>query len=389
MIKKLPNGISYEFRECDMDMCYVSLIVWNGSLKDKGRYGIAHFLEHMLMQMNYDCYGVDSDFSCIGTTSFEYTKYVISSHNKIENMSSAIQIILEIFSGSHLLRDNIEKVREDIVNEYNMVSESPFFEMYSSFIRKIGISDYMPIGNLHDIQRITYTDIIESFKREYSVDKAHIIILGGKKDWEDKIWKGSMEKNFKVLPQTSFSRLDTSPNRNYNNIKEDCTVIFLKANFICDDIVYYELIESMTITFFEELLKEAGNMQESDILVGIFQPIKNFRYIRIIIRKEIKFNFIYAVYKKIVKRIILKNDIKKLLEDIKDEYSKVLKKNEYGYQYIQHLTYSYIFDKKPYTNDDLMQYIGTEGKKILNDIIRFSISTLKKPEYYIYYLERR
>ena len=39
MIKKLSNGISYEFRECDMDMCYVSLIVWNGSLKDRGRNG--------------------------------------------------------------------------------------------------------------------------------------------------------------------------------------------------------------------------------------------------------------------------------------------------------------------------------------------------------------
>ena len=56
MIKKLSNGISYEFRECDMDMCYVSLIVWNGSLKDRGRYGIAHFLEHMLMQMDYEGY---------------------------------------------------------------------------------------------------------------------------------------------------------------------------------------------------------------------------------------------------------------------------------------------------------------------------------------------
>ena len=77
MIKKLSNGISYEFRECDMDMCYVSLIVWNGSLKDRGRYGIAHFLEHMLMQMDYEGYGVGDDFSCVGTTSFEYTKYVI------------------------------------------------------------------------------------------------------------------------------------------------------------------------------------------------------------------------------------------------------------------------------------------------------------------------
>ena len=73
----------------------------------------------------------------------------------------------------------------------------------------------------------------------------------------------------------------------------------------------------------------------------------------------------------------------------KNEYNNILKKNEYGYQYIQHLIYSYIFDRKSYTNHDLMQYIEAEGKKVFDDIINFSISTLEEPEYYIYYLERR
>ena len=75
--------------------------------------------------------------------------------------------------------------------------------------------------------------------------------------------------------------------------------------------------------------------------------------------------------------------------NLKNEYNNILKKNEYGYQYIQHLIYSYIFDRKSYTNHDLMQYIEAEGKKVFDDIINFSISTLEEPEYYIYYLERR
>jgi len=210
MIKKLSNGISYEFRECDMDMCYVSLIVWNGSLKDRDRYGIAHFLEHMLMQMDYEGYGVGDDFSCVGTTSFEYTKYVISTHNEIGNILNAIRILLDIFRGTHLLRDNMEKVRQDIVNEYNIVSESPFFEVYRSFVKKLGISEYMPIGNLHDIRCITYMDIIENFKNGYSVENAHIIILGGEKEWEERIWKKVVENDFKVMPQKSSLRVPTS-----------------------------------------------------------------------------------------------------------------------------------------------------------------------------------
>lgn len=36
-----------------------------------------------------------------------------------------------------------------------------------------------------------------------------------------------------------------------------------------------------------------------------------------------------------------------------------------------------------------MQYIEAEGKKVFDDIIQFSISNLKDPQYYIYYLERR
>lgn len=389
MIKKLPNGISYEFMECDMDMCYVSLIVRNGSLKDRGRYGVAHFLEHMLMQIDYECYGVGSDFSCVGTTSFEYTKYVISSHNVIGNILNAIRIILAIFRGTYLLRDNMEKVRQDVVNEYNLVSESPFFDMYKSFVKKLGISEYMPIGNLHDIRCITYMDIIENFKRGYNVENAHIIILGGKKDWEERIWKKVIENDFKAMPQKSSLRVTTSLNRNCKNIKENGMVIFLKLKYACTDTVYYDLIESMALTFLEELFKETGKIQESDIFVGIFQPIKDFRYIRITVRKKIKLNCIHNIYKEIVSRLMLKKDIERLLEDLKNEYNNILKKNEYGYQYIQHLIYSYIFDRKNYTNHDLMRYLEAEGKKIFDDIIQFSISTLKDPEYYIYCLERR
>ena len=145
----------------------------------------------------------------------------------------------------------------------------------------------------------------------------------------------------------------------------------------------------MALTFLEELFKEMGKIQESDIFVDIFQPIKDFRYIRITVRKKINLNCIYNVYKKIVNRLILKKDIERLLEDLKNEYNNILKKNEYGYQYIQHLIYSYIFDRKSYTNHDLMQYIEAEGKKVFDDIIQFSISNLKDPQYYIYYLERR
>lgn len=326
MIKKLSNGISYEFRECDMDMCYVSLIVWNGSLKDRGRYGIAHFLEHMLMQMDYEGYGVGDDFSCVGTTSFEYTKYVISTHNEMGNILNAIRIILDIFRGTHLLPDNMEKVRQDIVNEYNVVSESPFFEVYRSFVKKLGISEYMPIGNLHDIRCITYMDIIESFKSGYSVENAHIIILGGEKEWEERIWKKIVENDFKVMPQNSSLRVPTSLNRNYKNIRENGTVIFLKLKYVCTDTVYYDLVESMALTFLEELFKEMGKIQESDIFVDVFQPIKDFRYIRITVRKKINLNCIYNVYKKIVNRLILKKDIERLLEDLKNEYNNILKK---------------------------------------------------------------
>lgn len=241
----------------------------------------------------------------------------------------------------------------------------------------------------HDSRRILHMDIIENFKNGYSVENAHIIILGGEKEWEERIWKKVVENDFKVMPQKSSLRVPTSLNRNYKNIKENGMVIFLKLNYVCTDTAYYDLVESMALTFLEELFKETGKMQESDIFLGIFQPTKDFRYIRITVRKKINLTCIHDVYKKIVNRLILKKDIGGLLEDLKNEYNNILKKNEYGYQYIQHLIYSYIFDRKSYTNHDLMQYIEAEGKKVFDDIINFSISTLEEPEYYIYYLERR
>ena len=38
------------------------------------------------MQMDYEGYGVGDDFSCVGTTSFEYTKYVIPEVCRILSM---------------------------------------------------------------------------------------------------------------------------------------------------------------------------------------------------------------------------------------------------------------------------------------------------------------
>ena len=41
--KKMLNGISCDFIESNMDMCYVSLVIRNGSLKD-GTYAYANRL---------------------------------------------------------------------------------------------------------------------------------------------------------------------------------------------------------------------------------------------------------------------------------------------------------------------------------------------------------
>lgn len=100
----------------------------------------------------------------------------------------------------------------------------------------------------------------------------------------------------------------------------------MKLNYVCTDTAYYDLVESMALTFLEELFKETGKMQESDIFLGIFQPTKDFRYIRITVRKKINLTCIHDVYKKIVNRLILKKDIGGLLEDLKNEYNNILKK---------------------------------------------------------------
>ena len=385
--KKMLNGISCDFIESNMDMCYVSLVIRNGSLKDGKKFGVAHFLEHMLMQIDYESKGVGPDFFCVGTTSFDYTKYVISADNKIQNILIAIRIIFEIFNGIQLISDNLEKVRKDIINEYRMMSKSPFFKLYSIFIKELGISDYLPIGNLQDIESITYKDLIENFKREYNTSNAHIIILGGKKDWANKIWNVAIEKNFETDHLPNNLEVKNSPDRRPSNLEDEFTVIFLKSHVECEDIVYSELIESMALTFLEELYKEEGNIPENAITLDIFQPIKSIRYIRIIVSKELNFTFIIHVYKKVLTRIKCNNNIHQSLVNLINEYIKMLKKNEYGYQYIYHLVDAYIFDKKPYTNGELMKYIKSSERNLLGDIVNFAASSLKKPVYYIYYLK--
>lgn len=161
---------------------HIALIVKQGAYSDDNLPGTAHFLEHMLMEIREDIWV--TDLLMKGTTSFEYTKYELSLKADYMEFISALSIIKGIVYGEFLNPYLLEKVRTDILDEYNAKIQNSTFKMESDLIKRIGLCHFMPIGEEKKILEITYADIISSFNKGYKLPNMKLCIVGGKREWE-------------------------------------------------------------------------------------------------------------------------------------------------------------------------------------------------------------
>jgi hypothetical protein len=366
MEKRLACGLLCEYELNYSESTHMILIVKQGANSDNNLPGVAHFLEHMLMEIREDIWM--TDLSIKGTTSFEYTKYQLSFQSNYMEFINALSIVKGIVFGEFLNPYFLQKVRIDILKEYNAMLQDNAFKIESDLIRRIALSDSMPIGNEESILKISYADILKSFHSGYKLQNMKLCIVGGDREWEDVIddvfdLSGKISSRIKLIKGNILARNDRYHNhfRDLNN--QICFMKIFDTNS-----PYMDLIENMSLTILEEMIKKKLNIIEDLIIVEVIQYVKKVRFIRICIKNiDIKIkDILNSVYEKIVSR---SQSIKLLYDDIKKQYCVGLKQEEYGYLYIQHLADCYIYNKKSYKNKELLEYIY--HKNVFDSIIDY------------------
>ena len=219
--------------DTDIEECvYVSLCLQVGSLFDQSYSGIAHFLEHALIEMAGLSYDINY-FRLSGRTTFTSTIYYLELTNK-KQLPQAINLMKEIYDGNNLNRIDIEKIRCDITQEYYRKSSNINF----SNIRKLLGSAMLaksPIGNIIDINNISINDLLNHHCTYYNALQNPIIMIVGYNDTID------LTPNFvlkKVNDLNSFRKIEKP-------FLENSNVTYYSQYINCNCVDYFFKITSI------------------------------------------------------------------------------------------------------------------------------------------------
>lgn len=226
MINKtvLSNGVRI-VTETVPSVHSVSIGIWvkAGSRHEKKReIGISHFIEHMLFKgtEKYSANEIARVIDSVGGflnafTTKEYTCFYVKVLSQY--LYLATDLLSDIFFNSLFKEEEIEKERKVIVQEINMVKDTP-----DDYIQDLFNQSYFanhPLGNkvlgeLEAVQRFGREDIVSFFNREYPLPERIIISAAGNIEHGDLLEK--IGKRFELLEGKSPEAVKNSfsPKRN-------------------------------------------------------------------------------------------------------------------------------------------------------------------------------
>jgi predicted Zn-dependent peptidase len=168
----------------------VSIGIWirSGSrYEHKAEAGIAHFIEHMLFKgtEKYTAGEIARMIDSVGGvfnafTSKEYTCFYVKVLN--QHIDLAVDLLSDIFFHSLFLKDDIEKERNVILQEINMVKDTP-----DDYIQDMFNHDFFCdhplgfniLGELETVRSFRRSNITGFYRREYLVPERIVIAVAG------------------------------------------------------------------------------------------------------------------------------------------------------------------------------------------------------------------
>lgn len=387
MYIKLPCGLLCNFEPNGSDIIHVALVVRNGAFSDYILPGTAHFLEHMLMEFKFNKNLNNANIHINGTTIFDHTKFLLSCSVGIIEFKQVLEIAKSIAFGEYLNSDNINKVRSDINKEYTLISQNQLFSLYSMLICHASINPYMPIGTRQSIDNMKYSILLDSYKRGYALTNMQLCISGGILEWYSEI-----VEIFRYPGKLASKSVGHDNNNNYlyrvedyySNSTADCTICFFNSYVVTENFIYNDIIESIALTLFEEIIKKEIHVDDKKVIADIVQ----FSLLNKFVKITIKESFLNLNMRKHIDNLKNcleeKSELNKIIDEIVVQYHFLLKKNEYGFQYIQHLIDCFVYNRTPYKNINILQYIDKNKVDLSRNVILYLRGMLSSDNWHLY-----
>lgn len=238
---QLENGLKVIFKESKGTEISANLSFESGSAKDpKGKEGLAHFLEHVLLDNTKD-FGKDIDEviringgSSNGGTGTEATNYPLKLPRG--KLDLCLRIFRSYFSEPQLEEDKVNKEKGIICSELKMLESKPAWNAGLKFKEMLYGKDHPLAGNIggkaETVNSITKKDLLDFFKSEYVPNNAILTISG---EFDKYQLKNQIKRYFSDLaanPKLVKPKfLDTlNPSKQRDHVLKDDSLVSLVSN---------------------------------------------------------------------------------------------------------------------------------------------------------------
>lgn len=178
-IKPIPTS----FKVC------IDIVVRTGSMHDPAdREGLAHFLEHMMFRgtNRRDYRQISVDALKLGGYLNAFTERDATTYTldvPYRQVSTAIDILFDVFLEPQFPQEGIEKERTIILEEIDMYNDIPAEFLMDQFMEAIYPNTFgHPIlGNRDSVQAITRQDVTDFYEKHY-FDSSLVISISGRID---------------------------------------------------------------------------------------------------------------------------------------------------------------------------------------------------------------
>lgn len=194
---KLANGLKVIFQQKSGNSVVIELMVDVGSNDElDNERGISHFLEHLLFEgttkrptnqlISNEIESIGGDFNAYTTN--ERTCFYVRVLKK--HFTRAVDIISDILQNSLFKEEHIEREKNVVIKEIDMINDEPRFYQWLLLQRTLFEKHpckYPTYGKKEIINGLTKEKIINYFYKHYQPNNMVLSVVGDVKNWRKEI----------------------------------------------------------------------------------------------------------------------------------------------------------------------------------------------------------
>ena len=168
----------------------VAQMIWydfGSSAEQKGKSGLAHFMEHLMFKgtKKYPQSYYSDFLSKIGGSENAFTSYDYTAYFQVfpsQNLKKVIELEADRMKNLTLTKENIDIEKKVILEErFQRIESDPSAQLDESMRSSLYPNDYYGrpiIGWKHEIENLSYNDVIKFYEKLYSPENATVILSG-------------------------------------------------------------------------------------------------------------------------------------------------------------------------------------------------------------------